>query len=58
MTDWKAVGTCALLNAVLTIILTFVAFPVSFLGPLIGGFLTSYIEDMKRMEQLMERFQV
>ena len=35
MTDWKAVGTGALLNAVLTIILTFVAFPVSFLGPLI-----------------------
>ena len=45
MTDWKAVGMGAILNAVLTIVLTIAVFPLFFLGPLIGGFLTAYLSS-------------
>jgi hypothetical protein len=43
MTDWKAIGIGALINAVLTIVLTIVLFPLFFLGPVIGGFLATYM---------------
>lgn len=43
MTDWKAVGIGALITAILTIVLAIFIFPISFLGPIIGGFLTIYL---------------
>jgi hypothetical protein len=42
MADWKIIGLSGLINAVLTIILIVIYFPLFFLGPLIGGFLASY----------------
>lgn len=41
--DWKIIGLSGLLNAALTIILIIIFFPLFFLGPLIGGFLVSYL---------------
>ncbi len=43
MTDWKAIGIGAFVNAVLTIVFTLVLFPLFFLGPVIGGFLATYL---------------
>ena len=43
MTDWIAVGIGGLVTAVLTIVLALVVFPLFFLGPLIGGFVTVYL---------------
>ena len=43
MTDWKAVGIGALVNAVLTMVFTLVLFPLFFLGPVIGGFMATYL---------------
>ena len=43
MTDWKAVGLGALLNVVLTVVLTIAVFPLFFLGPVLGGFLAAYM---------------
>jgi len=45
MTDWKAVGIGALIIAILTIVLAIFLFPISFLGPIIGGFLTVYLTN-------------
>ncbi len=63
--DLKIIGLAALVNAALTIALSFIFFPLLFLGPIIGGFLSSYpgkgYEDydvMKRMEWLLGLFQV
>lgn len=42
MADWKIIGICGLISAVLTIILVIIFFPLFFIGPLLGGFLTSY----------------
>lgn len=43
MTDWKAITIGSIINAVLTIVLLLAIFPLFFLGPLIGGILTSYL---------------
>jgi len=43
MTDWKAVALGSIINAVLTIVLLLAVFPLFFLGPLLGGFLTAYL---------------
>ncbi|AXV37791.1 MAG: DUF5518 domain-containing protein [Methanobacteriaceae archaeon] len=42
MTDWKAIGIGAIITAVFTIILVLAFFPLFFLGPLAGGFITIY----------------
>ena len=53
--DWKKIGFGALVSTVLTIILFYILFPLIFLGPLIGGFLTSYLskgyEDYDQMDE-------
>jgi hypothetical protein len=53
--DWKIIGPSALINAVLTIVLSLIFFPLSFLGPLTGGFLASYLskgyEDYDKMDE-------
>ena len=53
--DWKIIGIIALLNAVLTIVLSLIFFPLLFLGPLTGGFLASYLskgyEDYDKMDE-------
>ncbi len=43
MTDWIAIGIGGLVNAVLTVVLALVFFPLFFLGPIIGGFVTVYL---------------
>jgi hypothetical protein len=40
--DWKIIGLGALINTVLTITLSYILFPLIFIGPIIGGFLSSY----------------
>ncbi len=53
--DWKIIGISALINAVITSVLSFIFFPLAFLGPIIGGFLSSYpsegFEDYERMDE-------
>lgn len=41
--EWKIIGLSALVNAVLTVILSLIFFPLSLLGPVTGGFLVSYL---------------
>ncbi|WP_414469994.1 DUF5518 domain-containing protein [Methanobacterium sp. ACI-7] len=41
--NFKTIGISALINAILTIALSLIFLPLSFLGPLIGGFLASYL---------------
>lgn len=43
MTDWISIGIGAVVNAALTIVLALVFFPLFFLGPIIGGFITVYL---------------
>ena len=40
--NWKIIGLSGLINAFLAIILSLIFFPLFFLGPLIGGFFSSY----------------
>ena len=53
--DWKIIGLSALINAFITIVLSLLFFPIFFLGPLIGGFLASYLskgyEDYDKMDE-------
>lgn len=53
--DWKIIGISALINAAITSFLSFVFFPLAFLGPLVGGFLASYpskgFEDYAEMDE-------
>lgn len=43
--DWKIIGLGALINIILTTLLSLLYFPLFFLGPLIGGFLSSYLTE-------------
>ncbi|MBM4241638.1 MAG: hypothetical protein FJ150_08275 [Euryarchaeota archaeon] len=43
MSDWKAVGIGAITTAVLTIVFALAVFPLFFLGPILGGFITIYL---------------
>jgi hypothetical protein len=45
MTDWKSVGIGSLVNVVLTILLGVIMFPLFFMGPVIGGLLTTYFSE-------------
>ena len=51
--NYKIIGLGALVGAILTMFLSFVFFPLFFLGPLIGGILASYLskgfEDYEEM---------
>jgi len=53
--DWKIIGPSALINAAITIVLSLIVFPLLFLGPIIGGFLASYLtkgyEDYEGMDE-------
>ena len=53
--NWKIIGLSALVNTILTIILSLIFFPLFFLGPLTGGFLASYLsegfEDYDKMDE-------
>ncbi|PKL67654.1 MAG: hypothetical protein CVV28_05125 [Methanobacteriales archaeon HGW-Methanobacteriales-1] len=53
--DWKTIGIGAIVNAVLTIILSWIFLPLFFLGPIAGGFITSYLskgfEDYDEMDE-------
>lgn len=53
--DWKIIGLGALVNGVLTVVLSLIFFPISFLGPIIGGFIASYLterfEDYDTMDE-------
>lgn len=52
--NWKNIGIGALVNAALTIILSWIFLPLFLLGPLTGGFLASYLgkgfEDYEEMD--------
>lgn len=54
--DWKIIGLSALINAVLTMVLSIIFFPLLFLGPITGGFLASYFskgyEDYDKMDKI------
>jgi hypothetical protein len=43
--DWKIIGLGAMVNIILTTMLSLLFFPLFFLGPLIGGFLSSYLTE-------------
>ena len=43
MTDWTAIGIGGVVTAGLTVVLALVFFPLFFLGPIIGGFVTVYL---------------
>jgi hypothetical protein len=43
--DLKIIGLGALINIILTTLLSLFYFPLFFLGPLIGGFLSSYLTE-------------
>jgi hypothetical protein len=53
--DWKTIGIGALVNAALTISLSWIFLPLFFLGPITGGFITSYLskgfEDYEVMDE-------
>lgn len=53
--DWKIIGISALINAVITCILSMISLPLAFIGPIIGGFLASYpskgFEDYEEMDE-------
>ena len=52
--DWKIIGIGSLVNAALTIILSWIFLPLFVLGPFTGGFLASYLskgfEDYAKMD--------
>lgn len=43
MKDWIAIAVGAIVNVALTIVLALVFFPLFFLGPIMGGFVTAYL---------------
>ncbi|MDO8870779.1 MAG: DUF5518 domain-containing protein [Methanobacteriaceae archaeon] len=53
--DWKTIGIGAFVNAALTICLSWIFLPLFFLGPIAGGFITSYLskgfEDYEVMDE-------
>ncbi|MEN6330172.1 MAG: DUF5518 domain-containing protein [Methanobacteriaceae archaeon] len=53
--DWKIIGLSALANAAITVVLSLIYLPLLFLGPLVGGFLSSYLshgfEDYADMDK-------
>ncbi len=43
MKDWIAIAVGAIVNVALTIVLALAFFPLFFLGPIMGGFVTAYL---------------
>lgn len=54
MAEWKIIGLGAVINAALTVLLIVIFFPIFFIGPVVGGFLSSYFshgyEDYDKMD--------
>lgn len=50
MTDWKAIILGSLVTAGLTLALGLAIFPLFFVGPLLGGFITVYLVTQKEKE--------
>lgn len=52
--NWKIITISSLINAALTVGLSVIYLPLLFLGPVVGGFLSSYLshgfEDYARMD--------
>lgn len=53
--DWKIIGISALINSALTIVLSLIYVPLLFLGPIIGGFLSSYLSKGYEEYATMDR---
>ncbi len=55
MADWKIICLSGMVSAVLSFVLSLVYFPLLILGPIIGGFLASYLsksyEDYAGMDR-------
>jgi hypothetical protein len=53
--DLKVIGLGALINVALTVLLSYIFLPSIFIGPIIGGFLSSYLskgyEDYDKMDR-------
>lgn len=43
--NWKLLGLGACVNAILTCIITIIYLPLTFIGPVTGGFLVSYLSN-------------
>ncbi|MGC9517330.1 MAG: DUF5518 domain-containing protein [Methanomicrobiales archaeon] len=50
MIDWKAIGIGSIITAVFTIVLALAFFPLFFLGPVSGGFITVYLIQERELE--------
>jgi hypothetical protein len=54
MAEWNIIVLSGVINAIISIILVIIFFPLFFLGPLTGGFLASYLshgyEDYDKMD--------
>ncbi len=53
--DLKTIGIGALVNAAITIALSFVFLPLSLVGPILGGFLTSYLSKGYEIYDKMDK---
>lgn len=53
--DLKIIGLSALVNTALTSILSLIYFPLLFIGPLIGGFLASYLSEGYEIYDKMDK---
>ncbi len=54
--DWKIIGLGSFVNIVLTSIFSLIFLPLFFLGPLIGGFFSSYLtEGFENYENMDEK---
>jgi len=53
--EWKVIGLSALINAVLTTLLSIYMLPFIFAGPLIGGFLAAYLSQGYEDYALMDK---
>ena len=53
--DMKTIGIGSIANIALTIVLSLIFFPLSFIGPIFGGFLTSYLSKGYEIYDKMDK---